>query len=228
MQRRFYLLAGIVTLLVLGALFATQGAPSTQPAAGAQADSAPDPDTATYWATVHQAQAALEAGEFEKAIDLARQAAATNPDDNTAWTVLRAAAVASAADQYLRNLPESRYRIKPVNYLADLVNGKQYFVIDVREPDEFAAGHIEGAVNIPLRTLTRQLNRLPDSKTMPILVYCHSQKRATHALVILRELGYTQVYNLEGGIVAYQEWVATHAMPTPGPTATPEPEAPSC
>lgn len=229
MQRRFYLFAAIALTLVLGAVFATQTMPATQPATGAAvAGSDPTPDTATYWATVHQAQAAFDAGQFETAMDLARDAAAVNPDDNTAWSVYQAAAVASAADAYLRNLPASRYRIKPLNYLADLANGEQYFVIDVREPDEFEAGHIEGAVNIPLRALTQQLNLLLDGKTMPILVYCHSQKRATHALVVLRELGYTHVYNLEGGYAAFQEWIATNPMPTPGPTATPEPEAPSC
>ncbi|RMF40219.1 MAG: hypothetical protein D6755_13645 [Anaerolineae bacterium] len=69
---------------------------------------------------------------------------------------------------------------------------------------------------------------MPESKTTPILLYCHTQKRATHALVVLRELGYTNVWNLEGGWAAYQEWTQNNPMPTPGPTATPTEEPPSC
>lgn len=229
MQRRVYLLVISVLVLLAGAVFASRSVPATEPTpAAVRAGSDPTPDTAAYWATVREAERAFKAGDFERAMDLAGKAAGINPGDNTAWTLYEQAAIASAADGYLRTLPEDRYRIKPVNFLADRVNGKKYFVIDVREPDEFEAGHIEGAINIPLRELTRQLDRLPDSKTMPILVYCRSQKRATHALVVLRELGYSHVYNLRGGYVAYEEWGEHNPTPTPGPTSTPEPEGPSC
>lgn len=75
---------------------------------------------------------------------------------------------------------------------------------------------------MPLRELMQHLDDLPTTGT-PILLYCHSQKRATHAVVILRQLGYNQVYNLEGGISAYEDYIANNPLPTPGPTPTLEP-----
>ena len=188
----------------------------------------PTPDMPAYWDAVHAAESAYEASHFEQAMTLAQEAAAISPTDNAAWDVFREAAVAQAGDTYLRNLPDHRYRKNTEQFLADVSNGIQYFIIDVREPDEFASNHIENAVNIPLGDLTQQLAQLPDSKSHPILVYCHTQKRATHALVVLRELGYTNVWNLEGGWAEYEAWTAVNPMPTPGPTATPGPEPPSC
>ncbi len=188
----------------------------------------PTPDMTAYWDTVHAAEAAYEAGQFEQAMVLAQEAAAISPTDSAAWNIFQESAVAQAGDSYLRNLPDHRYRKNTEQFLADVSNGMQYFIIDVREPDEFTAGHVENAVNIPLRELAQQLAQLPDSKSHPILVYCHTQKRATHALVVLRELGYTNVWNLEGGWAEYEAWTAVNPTPTPGPTATPEPEPPSC
>ena len=188
----------------------------------------PTPDMTAYWDTVHAAESAYEASQFEQAMTLAQEAVTISPADSAAWDVFQAAAVAQAGDVYLRNLPDSRYRKNTVQFLADVSNGMQYFIIDVRQPDEFASDHIENAVNIPLRDLTQQLAQLPESNSHPILVYCQTQKRATHALVVLRELGYTNVWNLEGGWAEYEAWTAVNPMPTPSPTATPAPEPPSC
>ncbi|HHJ06992.1 MAG TPA: rhodanese-like domain-containing protein [Anaerolineae bacterium] len=228
MQKRisFLLVFIFISLMSLAACSQTAAtAPSGE--AGVVAASA-TPDIAAYQAKMDAAQAAFSAADFEQAMALAKEAAALNPNINTPWELYREASVAAAADDYLRTLPDRRYRIDPEHFLANLANGEQYFIIDVREPDEYAQGHIENAVNIPLSDLIHNLDKLPDSKSAPILLYCHTQKRATHALVTLRELGYSNVYNLEGGIVGYNEWTADNPLPTPGPTATFEPEGPSC
>ncbi len=230
MKKRFALLAILVFLSMIGLLACSQtdAAPAAAPAPTAEVAAVPTPDAAAYWDAVHRAEDAFAASRFEEAMALARDAAALDPAGNAAWEVFQKAAVAAAADDYLSNLPPRRYRIDTEHFLANRVNGTQYFILDVREPDEYAESHVEGAVNIPLRQIVQNLDKLPESKTRPILVYCHSQKRSTHALVVLRELGYTNVYNLEGGYTAYQEWIQANPMPTPGPTATPEPEPPSC
>lgn len=158
----------------------------------------------------------------------AQEAAALIPEKPSAWNLLEEIAVAQAGDDYLNKLPQDRYRLNPLNFLANQVNGASYFIVDVREPDEYAAAHIDGAINIPLHEVIDQLAQLPESKTTPILLYCHTQKRATHALVVLRELGYTNVFNLEGGWEAYEEWTNNNPMPTPGPTPIPTEEPPSC
>ena len=229
MLKRLSLIILVLVLLAAGFFIVSQNNSVRETAASETAVFAPPtPDMPAYWDAVHAAEAAYQASEFEQAMTLAQAAAAISPADSAAWDVFQVAAVAQAGDTYLRNLPDRRYRKNTEQFLADEANGIQYFVIDVREPDEFAADHIENAVNIPLRDLARQLDQLPDSRSQPILVYCHTQKRATHALVVLRELGYTNVFNLEGGWAEYEAWTAVNPMPTPGPTATPEPEPPSC
>ena len=195
-------------------------------ACGSQKTAAP---TATATVSNHrqliqQAADAYLAGNFDQALRAAQAAVQAAPQDPTAWEWVRRSAVAQAADAYLASLPPDRYRLSPADFLSETVNGKPYTLVDVREPDEFAAGHIEGALNIPLRELTRHLAELPANTSSPIVVYCHSGKRATHALVILRELGYKHVYNLKGGYEAYQAYLQSHPLPTPGPTPTFDPE----
>ncbi len=182
---------------------------------------------ADYWSLVGQAQEAMAAADYSAALDLSRQAISLSPEEATAWELYRQASIAAAGDEYLVTLPDHRYRLPVDVFVRDRVNHSQdWFVVDVRQPEEFAAGHIEGAVNIPLRELLKHLDELPGSKSAPILLYCHTQKRSTHAVVILHELGYLKAYHLEGGYAAYEEWMNSHPMPTPGPTPTPEPEEP--
>lgn len=69
-------------------------------------------------------------------------------------------------------------------------------VVDVRTPGEFASGHFEGAVNIPLGEVgTRVPAELPD-RTQPILLYCASGTRSGMAMNQLRTLGYLNAHNL--------------------------------
>ncbi len=172
---------------------------------------------------IREAEAAYLEGDFAAAFTAAQEAVRAAPQDATAWNWVQRVAVAAAADDYLTTLPGDRYRVSPEEFLADRVNGQSYFIIDVREPDEYTAGHIEDAVNIPLRELTRHLADLPANRSSRILLYCHSARRSVHALVVLRELGYTQVYNLEGGYAAYEDYIANNPLPTPGPTPTFDP-----
>ena len=81
--------------------------------------------------------------------------------------------------------------------------GENIFALHVREPDEFNAGHIEGAVNIPIRTLARSLDKLPTDKSMPIAVVCKSGIRAAYATMTLKLLGYPNVKDVVGGMLAW-------------------------
>jgi phage shock protein E len=68
-------------------------------------------------------------------------------------------------------------------------------LVDVRSPDEYAKGHIDGAVNVWVSELPKRLGEL-EPKDKPIVVYCHTGIRATRAMKILREAGFSQVHNL--------------------------------
>ena len=75
------------------------------------------------------------------------------------------------------------------------------FLLDVRGPDEFAAGAVPGSVNVPLpRLLDGVLDEVPDDG--PILVICRSGARAEVAAASLIARGYTDVRVLEGGLLA--------------------------
>ncbi len=75
-------------------------------------------------------------------------------------------------------------------------------LVDVRTPDEYASGHIEGSRNIPLDALTSAQNAIPDKST-PLYLYCHSGARSRYAARILKRLGYTAVKDI-GGIMTYK------------------------
>ncbi len=77
-------------------------------------------------------------------------------------------------------------------------------LIDVRTPEEYAGGHLNNAVNIDIRSadFTEQLNKL--DKTKPVLVYCLSGGRSSAAAGKMEEMGFSEVYNMEGGIMKWQ------------------------
>ncbi len=86
-----------------------------------------------------------------------------------------------------------------------LMNQEGTIVIDVREPDEFAKGHIEGARHITLGRLQEKLFELEPYKANPILVYCQQGTRSKEACKRLVKEGFTHVHYLDGGILTWQD-----------------------
>lgn len=80
-------------------------------------------------------------------------------------------------------------------------------LLDVRESDEWAEGHLPGAVHIPLALVTTKIMDIVTSKDVPILIYCHTGGRAATAARMLREMGYTHVESMNGG---WCQWVGNH------------------
>lgn len=81
-------------------------------------------------------------------------------------------------------------------------------VVDVRTPEEFAAGHVPGAVNIPHDQMDRRYAELGPTST-PLLVYCHSGRRSAMAIKTLREHGFEKIYDLR----SYGLWVESEPPP---------------
>ena len=78
-----------------------------------------------------------------------------------------------------------------------------YIILDVRRPDEFAAGHIPNAINIPNESIgTDEIPELPD-KDQLIMVYCRSGRRSKEASEKLVKLGYTNIVEF-GGILDWK------------------------
>lgn len=99
---------------------------------------------------------------------------------------------------------EVEKRYQTIRY-DELVNYKDLFILDVRTPLEYNNGHLDHAINIELDTLRTRLNELPSDKNAKIVVYCRVGQRAHYALCILQNAGYTNLYNLIGGYLTYDE-----------------------
>lgn len=91
------------------------------------------------------------------------------------------------------------------NDAATLLSDKQAVMIDVRGEDEWKQQHIPGTVNIPLDQLMGRLSELNQYKEKPIITQCQRGVRSEQAATVLKSLGFTKVYNLEGGIEAWNK-----------------------
>ncbi len=111
-----------------------------------------------------------------------------NPSDQAAGAVAEPATVNT--------------KIAPADYQTQFGAGAEHLLLDVRTPEEFASGHIAGAVNISVEQLAGRLSEVPQDK--PVVLYCRSGNRSGQAAQILEQAGYTQIYDL-GGIVAWAE-----------------------
>ena len=86
-----------------------------------------------------------------------------------------------------------------------LMNNDDAIVLDVREAADFSNGHIKNARNIPLTSLKSQLDSLIKDKNKPVLAYCRSGNVSGKACRILKNSGFSDVHNLSGGILNWQE-----------------------
>ena len=86
-----------------------------------------------------------------------------------------------------------------------LINRENALVVDVRDESEYATGHITDARNIPLSQLDARIEELRKFKDKPILVNCQAGMRAAKACGMLKKHGFSKVYNLQGGLNAWQQ-----------------------
>ncbi|MBF6595868.1 MAG: rhodanese-like domain-containing protein [Thermaceae bacterium] len=75
-------------------------------------------------------------------------------------------------------------------------------VLDVRQPEEYLSGHVPGARLLPLGEVSLKASGL--SKNVPIYVICHSGNRSQQASQTLAQLGFKDIRNVQGGILAWQ------------------------
>jgi rhodanese-related sulfurtransferase len=104
---------------------------------------------------------------------------------------------------FLTNLPGDYYTIKADVLNGQIAGGNTPFLLDVREATEIeSSGYIAGAVNIPVRNVLKNLDKLP-AQDQPIVITCGSGHRGAMVMAALRFLGYTDVRNLGGGMGAW-------------------------
>jgi rhodanese-related sulfurtransferase len=87
---------------------------------------------------------------------------------------------------------------------VQLINREKAVVIDVCEAEEFAAGHVGGAKNIPLNQLEAKLTSTVKNKSLPLILVCQTGARSGRAVDIVKKLGYEQAQSLGGGLKAWR------------------------
>ena len=88
---------------------------------------------------------------------------------------------------------------------VQLINREKAVVIDVCETEEFAAGHVGGAKNVPLGQLEERLPALVKNKALPLVLVCASGARANRAVAMAKKLGYDNAQAMAGGLKAWRE-----------------------
>lgn len=109
-------------------------------------------------------------------------------------------------------LPSIQRRGARVSQLqaTQYMNQGKTLVLDVRNPDEFASGHLPGAKNIPIDELANRLSEIEKSKSHVVITVCQTGVRSGTAVNILNKAGFEQAFSLDGGVA---EWKA-QSLPT--------------
>ncbi len=128
----------------------------------------------------------------------------TFAQDATAVPTTEAFDIQPVLVDYIQNLPDGFYGVKPENLLKEMSSDTKPFIIDIRDEKEIGEnGYVAGAVLIPFRSLTENLDKLP-AQDQPIVVYCGIGHRGAMATEVLHLLGYTNVRSLSGGFTGWK------------------------
>lgn len=85
-----------------------------------------------------------------------------------------------------------------------MINHDDAVIIDVRENNEYSDGHIINSIHIPLTSLKTRLNSIEKHKSQKVIVACRSGHRSSQACATLKKEGFEQVFNLSGGVMAWE------------------------
>src|SRR5881396_3824572 len=106
---------------------------------------------------------------------------------------------------YRELLQQARSEISEIDatQARERIESGEPVVVDVREQEEWAEGHIPGAVHVPRGHLESRIERAAPDRSQPVLLYCAGGSRSAFAAKTLEELGYETVVNLAGG---FTDW----------------------
>lgn len=86
-----------------------------------------------------------------------------------------------------------------------LINREDAVVIDIRDQNEYARGHIPNARHIPVAEFERRKAELEKIRTRPLIVYCSTGARSGAAIAALRKAGFEKLFNLRGGLLEWEK-----------------------
>lgn len=145
----------------------------------------------------------LATTEAPAATTTAAPATTEAPAETTTTTAAPAFDLVAAVGEYESTIPEGWMNVGDVVAFKDAVEASGALVIDVRQPAEYEEGHIPGAVNIPLRELAANVDKIPTDTQ--VFVYCKSGYRAGLAVSSLRMMGYDNALSFSGSWLAWTD-----------------------
>ena len=99
-----------------------------------------------------------------------------------------------------RNIDEGNVNLEN---LKEIMKKGNAIILDVRSPQEYKEGHIDGSISIPEYKIKKEIENMIPDKNKSIVVYCSSGGRSKKAQKLLKKLGYNHVYNLYNGLTNY-------------------------
>jgi rhodanese-related sulfurtransferase len=117
-----------------------------------------------------------------------------------AFTVTLGALLASEISRRMSGMKA----VDPIQ-ATQLSNRENAVFLDIRDDGEYGGGHIPEAIHIPIKQLADRIAELNKHKDCPVIAYCRSGSRSNGAGRILKKHGFENVYNLDGGIAAWQK-----------------------
>ena len=88
--------------------------------------------------------------------------------------------------------------------VVQLMNNDESLILDVRENNEYQQGHIVNSLHIPMSEVKNRLSELEKYKNTQIIVSCRSGHRSSRTCALLKKMGFTNIFNLRGGIMAWE------------------------
>ena len=117
------------------------------------------------------------------------------------WLIL--AALLSGGALFWPTLTARGNKLTPLQATQKINQGKA-LLLDVRNAQDFAAGHLPEARNIPMNELSKRLGELDKAKTKSVIIVCASGVQSARAASQLKKAGFSEVFSLNGGIAAWQ------------------------
>ena len=110
--------------------------------------------------------------------------------------------------QFLKIVSDAKRRVKELTVdqvAAKIEKHERFFLIDVREDNEWLAGHIKDAIHLGKGVIERDIERIIPNPTEEIVLYCGGGYRSALAADNVQKMGYTQVYSMDGGWRGWNE-----------------------
>jgi rhodanese-related sulfurtransferase len=118
---------------------------------------------------------------------------------------IQASAEAMGPVQFVAAAKAKIVEVTPQQVKAEMDAGKPVILLDVRDSEEYAAGHLPKALNISRGLLEWKVGRMIPNRNANIVLYCRTDARSALATAVMREMGYTNAKNMKGAFKAWGE-----------------------